>query len=391
MLTVIVFVLILSILVLIHELGHFSVAKKAGIYVEEFGLGLPPRVWGIKKGETIYSLNLLPFGGFVRMYGEDEIDEPKSDVPASRAFVNQSPWVRLAVTVAGVSMNLLLGIFLFSLVYSFSGVPDPLGLVQVLQIQPDSPAATAGLQPEDVIAEINELTDSNRNGQLDKYQPTQAEQFVALINQYQGQPLQFTVWRDLKRDSQNQLQYTTHQLTITPRANPQPDQGALGVIISQAVVPKFYLWYQMPFVGAYYGIKEAWGWMLMILAMLKKLVFDLFTQSQVPKDVAGPVGIYQLTGEVVKFGWLPVLRFAGILSINLAVMNILPLPALDGGRLWFILAEAVTGKRWFPKAERYIHSVGMLLLIGLLLLVTVADIHRIWGEQLASLWTKIKY
>lgn len=366
--TLLIFLIILSILVLVHELGHFLVAKKAGIKVEEFGFGLPPRIWGKKIGETIYSLNALPIGGFIKMYGEDTVEKENQG-----AFYAKSKKVRLAVVAAGVTMNFLLAVGVFSFVYAKLGIPVKTNNVKVIGIAPNSPASVSGLQEDDVIVKAGEekIDDSSK--------------FIEATKRYAGQKMPLEIDRVNNPCKSNVMGVTpglviTCQdgyllIYVTPRLNPPANEGPLGVVISQ-VENKFYPWPEQIIRGTVEGFQEALGWIQMILAGLGTMLGQLFHGSM-PKDVAGPVGIFQVTGEVSHGGFLPLLQFLGILSVNLAVINILPLPALDGGRALFILIEAVTKKKVKQEWETKIHNIGMMVLLFLILLITINDIIRI--------------
>ena len=342
MLSVIYFIVILSILVLVHELGHFLMAKKAGVKVEEFGFGYPPRLVGIKRGGTIYSLNCLPFGGFVRMLGEDL---PEGE----RSFANQKKRVRLVILIAGVVMNFLFGVLLFGIIYTKLGIPQKTDYLTVTEVADKSPAEKAGLKSDDKILGF-----------------AGTQEFIDYINAHRGQEVKLQLKDGLA-------------MTVVPRlAQDTPEgQGALGVGITDTETVFYPLW-QRPFRGMWLGLQEALSWGKEILAGLWVMISGLL-HGRVPKDVAGPVGIYQISKDVTKAGWLAVFQFMGILSVNLAILNLLPLPALDGGRLFFLGIEAVTRRRVKPEIEQAVHMVGMALLIGLMVLVTIGDIRRLMG------------
>jgi regulator of sigma E protease len=349
-----IFLLILSLLVLVHELGHFWVAKKVGIKVEEFGFGIPPRLWGKKYGETIYSLNLFPFGGFVRLYGEDAVEKP---IEPDRAFSEKSKLVRLAVVVAGVIMNFLLAVAAFSLVYSFSGLPRTPRQVVIANVIPGSPAQIAGLLVGDVIVKVEKTAVSTY------------DQFYPLIEQSHGKRITLEIKRTVAG------QFEVKKIKLTPRTDPPEGEGPLGVEIPNLEYYYPPLW-QRPFFGIYYGVKEALGWGKNILISVVSLFGELF-RGQLPADVSGPVGIFAVTTAVSKIGVLALINFVGILSVNLAILNILPFPALDGGRLLFLFLEKTIGKRVKPKLETALHTLGMILLVALLLALTVRDIKRL--------------
>ncbi len=363
--TILIFLLILSILVLIHEAGHFFTAKFFGIKVEEFGFGLPPRVFGIKRGETIYSLNLLPIGGFVKLYGEDDAGSgsvnlkqaselPKKDL--GRAFYARPVWQRAAVVVAGVFMNFVLAVAIVTILFSVVGVTSPGKDVIVDKVLQNSPAQASGLKTGDIIKKIN--------GQI----ITSPSELVVITKKHLGEKITLEV-KD--QNSKSKI------LTVTPRKNSPKNEGPMGIAISQSVVTKKYPWYQAPFVGT----KEVLNQSFMIAQGLFTVVFQLVTKASVPQDVAGPVGIAQLTGTMVSIGLPAVLSFIALLSLNLAIVNILPIPALDGGRLLFILVEGVTGKKVNAKYENAAHTIGMALLLGLIALITIHDLIRVFSGQ----------
>lgn len=363
-LTAITFFIVLSVLVLVHELGHFLVAKKAGIKVEEFGFGYPPRIFSKKIGETVYSVNWLFFGGFVRLYGE-ELGEGIKGKDSKQAFWGKSKRARTLVITSGVLANFVLAVVVFSIVYSFSGIPFKTGRIKIAGLLPNSPAVQSGLKQEDIILKINDekLKDVN--------------DFIKLIDEKKGQEVILTI----QRDSDVLI------LSITPRTSPPQGEGPLGVLVSDVEVRKYPFW-QMPWRGTIEGFKEAFGWASLILGSLQKMVVDLVFHGMVPKDVAGPIGIFQITGVVAQSGLLNILQFMGILSVNLAVINILPLPALDGGRLVFIIYEAITRRKPKPYFEQWVNTAGMAFLLLLIVLITINDIGRL--VKTTSLLSKIR-
>ncbi len=360
--TILAFVLILSVLVLIHELGHFFVAKKLGIKVEEFGIGFPPRAISRKFGETVYSINWLPVGGFVKLFGEDEAGGGKIGKQGAgnrgqgavdevgRAYYARPLWQRMAVVTAGVIMNVVLAIVLISFLFATQGVPLPTDNIVVTEVAHSSPAEIAGLRKNDKILRINnkEIKDTSL--------------FISETKKLKGQEVTLIV----KRGDQ---QFTTK---LTPRVNSPKNQGAMGVAISNIEVKK-YSWIEAPFFGTIEAAKFSW----MIASGLGTMITDFVLHGAKPQGVAGPIGVAQLTGEAVRAGWFAVLWFMALLSLNLAVLNILPIPALDGGRFFFMIIEMVTRKKVSPKYEAYAHGVGLVLLLGLMAVVTILDLTRL--------------
>jgi regulator of sigma E protease len=359
--TAILFIFILSILVLVHEAGHFFAAKKAGMRVDEFGLGLPPKIWSWKSGETEFSLNALPIGGFVRIYGETpdgvSIREGTDQIAdQDRTFMAKSIWRRAGVLLAGVASNLVLGMLLFSIVYAV-GLPQYSAKPVIDQVESNSPAAAAGFQAGQTILELNHV----------KYDDIQPD-FATVIKNNRGKEITVTL-----QDKNG----TIHNLTVTPRTTAPANQGLLGITI--AGQPYIAHTEKYPLYQAWLiGIKEAFIFAGTILAALGGMLVNLFQHHTVPADLAGPVGIASVVGQARQLGFIPVLWFMGILSINLAVVNVLPFPALDGGRLLFVAIEAITGKKPNPVFERWTHTIGMAILLTLILLITFSDIRRLF-------------
>ncbi|OGG14581.1 RIP metalloprotease RseP [Candidatus Gottesmanbacteria bacterium RIFCSPHIGHO2_01_FULL_39_10] len=367
LITVLVFLAILSVLVLIHEIGHFVAAKKMGIKVEEFGFGLPPRIFGIKRGETIYSINWLPIGGFVKLYGEDREDEganSKSQAPNSklknRAFYSRPPWQRAIILVAGVTMNFVLAVVLLSYLFT-QGVMVPTDRVHIEKIVAGSPAEKAGIKEKDVVKEFRIHSPA---GELE-LRITKGEELIKLTKEHLGEEITLTIERDGKE----------LPVTLTARKDYPKDQGPLGIVISNFEEKKYPL-SEAPIMGLKESLKLSWELVKGIGITLWKLI----SFQSVSKDVAGPLGIAQMTGQAIKFGNLAVLELMGLLSLNLAIVNILPFPALDGGRLLFVVIEALTGKKIKAHWERYVHQIGMIILLALIVLVTLNDLVRIFGK-----------
>jgi regulator of sigma E protease len=350
------------------------VAKKTGIKVEEFGFGYPPRIWGKKIGETIYSINALPIGGFVKLLGE-ELGEEVDEKEKGRTFYSKSKKVRVVTLLAGVTMNFVLAVAVFSIIYTQVGIPTKTDKVMVVGIAENSPAAEMGLKEKDIIVAVEgqKLSDN--------------EAFIQITKEKAGQKLVLEVKRDKDNPCQQKvlggvpgMEISCRDgnllVTVFPRENPPVGEGPLGVAISQMEM-KFYPFWQMPIRGSIEGFKEAFAWTRLILKSLVEMIVQLVTLGKIPQDVAGPIGIFQVTSGVVKSGYLTVLQFLGMLSVNLAIINILPFPALDGGRLVFIGYEAITRRRPKPSFERTINTAGMFFLIFLILLITINDILRI--------------
>ncbi|MCL4354743.1 site-2 protease family protein [Patescibacteria group bacterium] len=364
MVTILIFILILSILVVVHEAGHFFVAKILKIKVEEFGFGLPPKAFSIKRGETVYSLNWLPIGGFVRLYGEDEAGSGKVKVKSEkpkikdigRAFFARPAWQRAIVIVAGVVMNFVLAVVIISYLFSAVGVPVPGNKVLVGDVVKNSPAYMAGLKKNDQVIAINNV------------EMKTAAEVVLETRKHLGEKISITI-----KDSNSNVR----KIEVTPRKNFPKTEGPMGVAVGQNIEVKKYAWYLAPFLGTMEALGQSW----MILSGLGIILYQLLFFGAVPGGVAGPVGIAQLTGQFVQVGIYAVLSFVALLSLNLAILNILPFPALDGGRLFFIVIEILTGKKVNQRFESYAHAIGMVVLLGLIALVTLHDIFRLATGQ----------
>ena len=345
MIYVLAFLAVIAIVILAHELGHFATAKAFGIRVDEFGIGYPPRIFGIKRGQTTYSLNAIPFGGFVKMSGEEDPDI--KDSLASKSIAK-----RLIVMSSGAIMNALLPLLLFALAFV---VPHDVavGTVVIDEISPGSPAEGAGLQPQDVILIAGDKEVENTND-VSRY-----------IQLNLGKEITFTV-----RHSDQTIQ----EVSLVPRWRPPEDQGAVGVLLTMEYITiireQLSFWEAVPA-----GVRECAD----TYVLFKNALLGIFIGTTSLQPV-GPVGIAQVTGEYAKAGIGPLLEFTAFFSINLAILNLLPLPALDGGRIAFVLLEWVRrGKRIKPETEGKVHLIGFLLLIALLVAITLQDIVRIIG------------
>jgi len=352
--SILVFILVLSLLVLVHEFGHYIVARLGGVWVEEFGFGLPPRLWGKKIGETLYSINLLPFGGFVRLHGEsgeDKLQKPK------RAFLGKSKKVRVAIVTAGVVMKFVLALVAFTIVYSTQGIPRETKNVRVLDVTAGAPAQAAGLIPEDIF--------KSANGQ----EIISVDQFISVVEENKGTRVKFEIERVEGR------QTNTITMYLTPRVNPPENEGPLGVVISQTEVFFPPLGERVVY-GVYYGARESVFWGKAVVIGLVNIIGQLLS-GQAPTDLTGPVGVYIVTSEAAKVGFVALVNFVGILSVNLAIFNIIPFPALDGGRLLFIALEGLLGRKVLPRVEAVVHAVGLVILLLLIAAITARDISRL--------------
>ncbi|MFH2085188.1 MAG: M50 family metallopeptidase [bacterium] len=360
-------ILILSLLVLLHEFGHFLIAKLFGIQVEEFGIGLPPKALKLfKHKETEYTLNWLPIGGFVRLAGEDHPSPEGFGVAGPliskvdrllhrHMFFAKPAWQRALVILAGVTMNFLVGIAMFSVVYAKLGIPQMAGQQALItQVAKGSPAELADIAIGDILVRVGDADVST------------AEQFIEIMKDKKGQMISLYL---AKMDSSGRKSESERQVSIIPRENPPEGEGALGVGVSTVPIIIYVKksWYEAPFYDAVEGTKEALAWS-------QEFVRIFLHPVELIKNVGGPVAVVKAGQQAAADGWISLLRFGGIISLNLAIFNLLPFPALDGGRLLMLGLEKIVGRKRVAKYEGYVNSAGMGILILLLIVVTVKDL-----------------
>ena len=393
---------VFGLLVLVHEFGHFITAKWAGIRVEEFGIGFPPRIVGLrqrdeggweviwmggkryeedtygsrkqtpfsgtsggvstpdtpKSNHTIYSINLIPIGGFVRMPGENGDINDESGNYDSQSFAAKSAGKRLIVLVAGVTMNVLLAMVLFTFAFGFG---EPNLVPQIGKVVPGSPAAIAGIRPGDTIVSAN-------NQPVKFFSDLQSivnTELQADKNQHATVP----VTLQIRRLGSAVLISTT----VNVREHPPAGQGPMGIEAGGKVVFDSIPVWQAPLRGVQYTFQITTDFLRAIGQMIT---------GALPFQVAGPVGIVRITGEVAQSvpseGWWPILSLTAVLSLNLAIINILPFPALDGGRVVLVLIEVLRGgKRLRPEVEGMINFAGMLMLLTLMVVITFFDVRNL--------------
>lgn len=351
--SVALFILILLVLVVGHELGHFFVAKWTGMKVPEFGVGFPPKLWGIRVGETEYTINALPFGGFVKIVGEDAEDKDHPD-----AFGKKPKLAQAAVLFAGPGMNVVLGFFAFFIALMI-GVPSVIeggtegvtdARVIVADVLPGSPAAQAGVERGDTVVSINDVSVTDPRSIAEAVQ--KGDVTLALAR---GE--------------------TKKVVTVSPTTNLiAEDPTRLGIgIASVAIGTKTYSFVDAFVEAGKRTVDGLWG----IVVGLASLIGGAFTLSSSIADISGPVGIATLVGDAAAIGAGQILILAAIISLNLAVINLIPFPALDGGRLALLAIETVRGKEMSTKTVMAINSIGFLLLISLMVVVTWNDIARL--------------
>lgn len=381
---------VLGFLIFIHELGHFATAKWFGIKVTEFGFGFPPRIFGVRYKETVYSINWIPLGGFVRMVGEEDPTDPQS-------FAAQAVWKRVVVLVSGSFMNLIFPLVVFTILFTLPH-DAVVGTVMISGVSPNSPAQEAGLRAGDMVLEVEGKRVENHFD------------LVQAVMTRLGRPTEFTIRRGMIVTG---LAFSpelapVEKLTIVPRLKPpeqvvvetvndpvseislrearniNPDaqigdrirQGAIGVLVGTAnpkiVKRSFAPWDAVPM-----AVERAWEVLTLTQAGLTQ-----WARGGPDPGITGPVGIAQVTGEIAEeipnIGFSPLFEFVALLSISLGIVNLLPIPALDGGRLLFVVIEWIRrGKRISPQREGLVHMVGFALLIGLIVAMSYRDVVRI--------------
>ncbi len=355
--SIIIFIFTLLTLVLIHEFGHFLMARKFGIKVEEFGFGIPPKIWGKKIGETLYSLNALPLGGFVRLQGEDE----GGSIKGNRDFRAKPVGQRIIVVVAGVLMNLFLAwaIFYTIVIYqNFKIIYPTLDQgVYIGHLEKNFPAESSGVKVGERILKVDgkdiKKFDDARN----------------FIKEKKGQPVRITL-SDLDGKEQREL-------IVTPKSVENGDY-LIGVGFSPIAIRE----YKTPTEKIFSGITYSYDLTKLTFVGLGKTISDLFTGNfkSVSHSVSGPVGLAVMSNDILSGGKqaLPFyLWFVGVISLTLSIFNVLPIPALDGGRLLFLVIEAITRKKVKEDIERLVHQVGFAVLLAMALLVTYSDISKL--------------
>jgi len=434
LITILVFIIILSLLVFAHEFGHFITAKRMGVEVEEFGFGFPPRLFGIQrfsgkkikkiterenvevdiadyrlgggkeflrekiidrveeidqvipikkwrfirsskdtqkvenlKGGTIYSLNWIPLGGFVKIKGEQ--GESKKD---RDSFANKKIWQRLIILSSGVAMNLILAFILISIGFSL-GLPSIIDenssshakikevKVQVLEVSKNSPAEKAELKMGDIIVSVD-------NKYISKIKDFQ---------DYTGNKIGTQISLNIKRGNEEV------QKTLIPEDLNNNGQGIIGVWLAQTGL----ISYPLP-QAIWIGFKTTLSVIWQIIVAFFEILKNLIVSHKVSTDIAGPVGIAVLTGQVTKMGFIYILQFVSLLSINLAIINFIPFPALDGGRVLFLIIEKIRGKAVDRKIESLVHNIGFIVLILLVIIVTFRDISQ-FGTNIRNFFQSI--
>ena len=363
--SILIFVIMLFVLVLVHEFGHFIVAKWAKMRVDEFGFGFPPRAAKLfHKNGTDYTLNWIPFGGFVKIYGENGEESGATKAELSESFSHKSKWAQAAVLVAGVSMNVIAAWVLLS-IGLMSGMPTSIGdklggrvtgsVLTITQVMPKSPAQTAGIQVGDIITKLQ--------GGADTVTALSPDTLKSFIETHGQGPVTISVTHS----------GIAQDIVVTPATGVVGKAPAIGV--SMDMIGKLKLGFFESFV---YGAQLTGIYLKHTAQSLGGLFVGLFKGTADLASVTGPVGLVGVIGDAYQFGMAYVLSLAALISINLAIINLLPIPALDGGRLLFVGIEAVTRRPIKQKISNIVNTVGFFALIALMLVVTVRDVIHLF-------------
>ncbi len=363
--SVIIFIIILFVLVLVHEFGHYIVAKRSGIRVDEFGFGYPPRAVKLfTKNGTLFTLNWLPFGGFVKIFGENPDDENTNGPDRDKSFVHKPKYIQALVLVAGVLMNFILAWLLLSLGY-MTGSPTAVGsepsgytvenaALTVMSVQKNSPAETSGLKIGDVIEKItyeNEVVT----------QPT-PDTLRTFVQDHADKQIDFQIRRGPDQKD----------ILVTPKIEDGSEKAVVGIAMDNVGTLK------LPFVRSLIeGLKTAWNVTVAIVVNLYTLIHDAVFGHPDLSNITGPVGIVGVVGDAYRFGITYLISLTALISLNLAVINLLPFPALDGGRLLFVIIESIKRSPINPKIANTLNFVGFSLLIILMLVLTYKDIMHL--------------
>lgn len=364
--TVILFLIVIAILVLVHELGHFIVAKLAGIRVDEFGIGFPPKIIGKKWGSTLYTLNAIPFGGFVKIYGEDQHSTSITDADKATSFYYKPKWIQAAVLVAGVTFNVVFAWLLISLGF-MSGMPaavDGPNVAQVTnpqlivtEVMKDSPAGKVGLKPGDEIVRV-----SSGGVVVEGIDVSSANVQELIAKSSSGLELTY------KRGGDQE-----ETVNIIPSKTIVPDRLAIGIAMEMVGILK------LPIHTAFIrGAQSTWFILIETAKGLGQFLWQTVTFRSDFSQVAGPVGIAGAVSDANNLGFIYLLSLVALISINLAIINLVPFPALDGGRLLFVLIESITRRPISTAFVQRANIIGFSLLILFMLVVTVQDVLKLF-------------
>ena len=352
--TLVLFLLTFTVIIAVHEFGHYLTARLLGMKVLEFAFGFPPRIAAIRHAGIDYSINAIPFGGFVRILGQDDFSIRQAGEGAPGSFTSKPWWAQAIVLAAGVTMNMVLALVVLTIAFA-SGTTASTGDVRVDQVAPNSPAQLVGIQVGDIVRSIDGR-EIRRSGDLVSYVTSQARR----------NPDQ-EVTLEIERGGR------TVEIKAVPRAEPPEGEGPLGIRLEEVQGAK-----ALTLPDAFREALTLSGQVITQIAELPGQLLAPRTSTGAP-TVGGPIEIFRVTGQVAQYGIPTFLKLVGVLSVNLAVLNIVPFPGLDGGRLFFVLLAGIFRRRLSPQVEAAVHAVGFVLLLALLLVVSIADIRRVVG------------
>lgn len=366
--SIIIFIAILLVLVVSHEFGHFIVAKKSGIRVDEFSFGFPPKLFGKKIGETTYNFNLLPVGGYVKIFGENPDEESMTGPDSKRSFVNKPRYIQAAVLFAGVTMNFLVAWLLLSVGF-MSGLPTSLGAapagttienqaLTITSVLPNSPASIGGLKTGDKISSLGTKTDSII------FSPSNlsTEELQLFVKTHGNEEVKVSIIRGQE----------AKEILVTPKVTAKSDVAMIGISMDTIGTLK------LPIHQAFWeGLKLTWSITVSTIVGFYNLIHSALIGQGNMSSLTGPVGIVGVVGDAAKFGFIYLLSFTALISINLAVINLIPFPALDGGRLLFLLIEKIKGSRIKPEVANIINMIGFGILMILMVVITYHDIVKL--------------
>lgn len=353
--TLILFLVTFTVIIAVHEFGHYLTARLLGMKVLEFAFGFPPRIAAIRHAGIDYSLNAIPFGGFVRILGQDDFSIHQAGEGEPGSFTSKPWWAQAIVLVAGVTMNMVLALVVLTTAFA-TGTTASTGDVRVRLVAADSPAQQAGIQVGDIVRAIDGRP-VTRSTELVSYVTSQA-------TLHPGQEVMLEIERDGRR---------LPPIKAVPRAEPPEGEGPIGIGLEEVQGAR-----ALALPDAF---KEAVSLSGQVVVQIAELPGQLLAPrtGQAAPSVGGPIEIFRVTGEVAQYGIPTFLKLVGVLSVNLAVLNIVPFPGLDGGRLFFVLLGGIFRRRLSPQVEAAVHAVGFLLLLLLLVVVSIADIRRVVG------------
>ncbi len=347
---IVIFLVVLAVLIFVHELGHFLVAKRSGIRVDEFAIGFPPKIFSWTRGETKYVLNLIPFGGYVKIFGENPDDESMTGADSKRSFVNAKKWKQVCVLVAGIGMNIIFAWILISISFMVGSNGNQIVLTSVAE---KSPAQQAGLMQGDKIISVDSITGKDLSTDV--------------------------IIKDISNNTTGAVSVTferkgvVKQVNVTPEFNKVENKKIVGIYMENINIEKV-----NPFLAMWDGLKLTASTFGQVTLGLILFIFHAVSGHADYSQVSGPVGIVGMVGDAVNFGFAYLLVFVAFISLSLAAINLVPFPALDGGRVLFVAIEAVIRRPIKPAIANTVNTVGFFILIGLMLIVTYRDIVKLF-------------